>query len=299
MDSTAQFIGHFFAELKNIYGPQLSGDLGVSRREFERLRKGRPFSCTRLDEILSLLNMSLETFNFSSPDPLLAANFLKGRGDSDLPPRYLLAAYSKRRIGRILFAILERYFDPQVTKSLQKGLQIGPKAFSPDNDELKVCTELYAHVYRWLKVRFGLTDQHLYWIGQRTAEYHERGELGKKFQHMTREEAYEYFLEEVAKYVERSYRYQLYHCSKDKVIIRKRFAPHMLEEFKKKSYGNAETDVYSLGFTTTVGYFSTTCFPVARKTACIYEQGNYSEFSINLKQLDSPSRFPLPSELLS
>lgn len=299
MDSYAQKLAVFFSELRDIYGHELSTDLGLTRREFERLTNARPFSCERLDHLLSQLNMNLDSFTLSNPDPFLAAEFLKGDGLDLLPDRYLTAAYSKRRIGRIIFLILEKYFGAHLSESLRRGFQIGPDVFNIENDEEKVCTELYAKIYKWLKVRFGLKDEHLYWIGQRTAEHHEKGSLGKLFQTMSRDQAYEFFLEEVAKYVERSYRYQLYHCSKEKVVIRKRFAPHMLEEFRQNSYGNVECDIYSMGFATTVGYFSTTCFPVAEKTACLYDRSGYTEFTIDLKQFDSPSRFPQPSHLLS
>lgn len=299
MDIYAQKLAAFFLNLREVYGHELCTDLGLKRREFERLIHARPFPCERLEDLLSQLNINLDSFSLSDPDPFLAANFLKGHGLNHLPERYLVAAYSKRRIGRIIFSILETYFGPHLTDSLRRAFQIGPEFFNMENDEKRVCTELYANIYKWLKVRFGLEDQHLYWIGQRTAEHHEKGSLGKMFQSMSRDQAYEFFLEEVAKYVEQSYRYELYYCSKDKVVIRKRFAPHMLEEFKSKSYGNPECDIYSLGFATTVGYFSTTCFPVAEKTACLYDQSRYTEFSINLKQFDSPSRFPQPSSLLS
>lgn len=295
-----QKVSLFFNRLKDQHGSQLRSDLDISRREFERLSAGKPFGVERLNDILKQLNMNFGTFlYFDEPDVELASLYLKGEKPDGLPSQYLKAAYSKRRIGRIIFAILDKYFNPCISESLARTLQIGPQAMKGCHDDERVCTELYASLYSILKSQFGLTDSHLYWIGQRTAEYHEKESLGKKFLGLSREQAYQYFLDEVANYVEQSYQYELYKCNKNEVVIRKSYAPKILEMFNTKTYGNAETDMYSLGFTTTVGYFSSTCFPRAVKTACLYENDKFSEFSIDLKQLDSPSRFPSPQGLLA
>lgn len=287
-------IPNFFDELKEAYEGPLVEDLGLTRREFERLVSGRPFHCEKLKKVLNRLNMSFGTFIYGNPDAFIAADNLLGVASNSLPFEHLNAAYSKRRIGRILFSILDKYFHPYISKEVKRILQIGDNAFDKKFDDLNVCTELYAKIYWILKNVFKFNDENLYWIGQKTAEYHKDSELGKKFQRLKREEAYQYFLIEVAKHVEHSYQYELFCCDKNKVVIRKRFAGHVLDEFKTDSYGNSESDIYSLGFTTTIGYFSAAHFPRAKKTACIYENQSFSEFTIDLTQLDSPA--PLPHQ---
>lgn len=289
-------IGSFFSQLREIHKGALAPELNLHRREFERLINAKSFNCEKLDTVLQKLNMSVDSFYYHDPDPFLASLHLKGVGDCRLPKKYFTAAYSKRRVGRIIFAILDKYFSPDITQSLKRIMQIDPTAFNIEYDNERVSTELYGTIYSLLKNVFGFSNKHLYWIGQKTFEFHAESELGKTFFNQSRENAYQIFLEEVSKHVEKSYNYELFKCDKDEVIIRKRLSPEIAEKLGKKTYGNEETDYYSIGFTTTIGYFSSTCFPHAKKTACLYENNQYSEYCIDLKRQDDP---PLMGDQLS
>jgi hypothetical protein len=244
----------------------------------------------KFEMTLNQLGLNSLSLIQSSPDPEVAFQYLNGN-KCLVPNRFYYAAYSSRRIGRIIFEILKENFGDQFVKNIQHTLQIGPDFFLPEFDQNKINTELYGSIYRILTTYFGFTEQGLFWLGQKTAFLNQGTEFTQTLNHKNLVKDYSYFLEVLTRQIEQSHNYDLKILNDNKVIIRKTLSERILDELKIKKYGNHLTCTYSIGFATTVGYFSCGVFPSAKKTASLYSNQNETIFEIDLKTFKTPSLF--------
>lgn len=250
-------------------GVEVRDQLQLNRTQWDRLIQSRPMEFETTCRLLEALGLNF--FSFLGPSLDYEACRKHLRGDyCYIPKAYLRAAYSSNRIGRNLLSILEDYYGSFLKLSLMRTLQIGESYFSPQNDHRTVCTLLYAKIYQTLKALYGFTDEDLYWIGQKTAFYNSDTPLQRKFSQKGVKDAYAEYLEEITRIVERSYDYELARLSEREVIFRKRPAGELQDILQTKLYGNHESCVYSIGFTTTIGFYANGAFPLAKKTRCLY-----------------------------
>lgn len=241
--------------LKDCIGSELPDRLGVTRNEWKRIYLGKSIAFDRFEEIVSHLGISSLNLVYQKPDHYVCLKYLMGHREL-APQEYLLGAFSSRHIGIVLFKILKENLGLDFCHRLLLSLQIGPQFFSVENDQGFVNTELYGALYAMLVKGFGFSEDDLFWLGQQTAFENKQSSFAQKFNNYSIFDSYACFLEEVACNVEQSYDYEMVKLSREKVIVKKSLSNKLQDTLKKKSYGNKYTCIYSLGFGSTIGYFS-------------------------------------------
>jgi hypothetical protein len=273
------------------YGSSIKDQLELTRNQWERLIKGKAVDLDRYQETLQRLGLTPLTLKMGNVDPGILINHLEGQRDY-LPSSYKVAAFSSKKIGRSLMELLERFYGTQLKHHLLASLQIGPQFFESEHTPPKVSTILYSNIYKLLKSSYGFSDQDLYWLGQKTTETDLSPHWEQRYNASSLVDAYTDYLDQITLFVEQSYSYELHRLNAKEVVFRKRPGKQMQEILNTKVYGNHESCVYSMGFTSTVGYYSQGQYPKAKKTKCLYEGDDCSEFTVSLNDFSSPPYFP-------
>jgi len=277
--------------LKDCLGSELQDRLGVTRNEWRRLYLGKSLPFDRFEEIISHLGINSLNLVYQKTDHYVCLQYLTGRRDL-APQEYQIGAFSSHRIGSVLLKILQENTGHEFCQRLLLSLQVGNQFFSPDRENGFVNTELYGALYAMLVKGFGFSEEDLFWLGQQTAFENKETTFAQKFQKYSILVSYSCFLEEVAKNVEQSYDYELVKISSEKVIVKKTLSNMLQDTLKKKSYGNKYTCIYSLGFGSTVGYFSRNeKFPHSALTKNLYSGEDYTLFELKIDEPKQPRLF--------
>jgi hypothetical protein len=289
-----QRLANLYQYLRCHYGPSIRDRLEIKKSQWTRLLTSQPIDVDVLDYHLSQLGINQLTLQRQHFEPALVVNFLEGQKNY-LPSYYRIGAFSSKRIGISLFSIIENNYGKKTKDHILKSLQIGESFFDNTSSHNNVSTLLYSHIYEFLRSQIGVSEKDLYWIGQKTTMTDLNPHWKERYCGYTHAQAYADYLEQISLHVEQSYQYELYCLNKKEVIFRKRPSPLMQELLHSKIYGNHESCVYSLGFTSSVGYYANGLFPLAKKTRCLYQGDSFSEFVVDLTEFSPPSYFPISS----
>ncbi|PIP95416.1 MAG: hypothetical protein COW00_13000 [Bdellovibrio sp. CG12_big_fil_rev_8_21_14_0_65_39_13] len=277
--------------LKDCLGNELQDRLGVTRNEWRRLYLGKSLPFDRFEQIISHLGINSLNLVYQKVDHYVCLQYLMGHRDL-APMEYQIGAFSSRRIGSVLLKILNENIGPGFCQQLCLSLQIGSQFFTPDTECEFVSTELYGALYAMLVKGFGFSEEDLFWLGQQTAFENKESAFAKKFNNFSILDSYSCFLEEVANNVEQSYNYEMIKLTSEKAIVKKTLSHKLQDTLKKKSYGNKYTCIYSLGFGSTVGYFSRNeKFPNSTLTKNLYSGEDYTLFEWKIDDPKQPRLF--------
>lgn len=290
--NTREKLSLLYHFLRCHYGSSIRDRLEIKRSEWNRLITGRPIDIDVLDNHLSQLGINRITLQYKHFDPNLVVDYLEGRR-TFLPNFYKQGAFSSKKIGTSLLHIIEKHYGEKIKQHLLQSLQVGVDFFETNTTQNKVSTLLYSHIYEYLRSQGGLSEKDLYWIGQKTTKTNLNPHWSDRYRGSSLTQAYADYLEQISLHVEQSYQYELYRINQKEVIFRKRPSPLMQEILHSSVYGNHESCVYSLGFTSSVGYYTNGLFPVAKKTRCLYQGDRFSEFHVDLTQFSQPSYFAI------
>lgn len=285
-------LANLYQFLRCHYGSSIREKLEIKKSQWSRLLLAKPIEVDALDSYLSQLGINQLTLQQQYFEPSLVVDYLEGQKNY-IPDFYKVGAFSSKRIGVSLLEIIKKSYGEKTKQHLLKSLQIGEDFFNTTtSSQNKVSTLLYSHMYEFLRTQIGVSEKDLYWIGQKTTMTDLNPHWKERYNGLTHTQAYTDYLEEISLYVEQSYQYELYRLNKKEVIFRKRPNPLMQELLHSRIYGNHESCVYSLGFTSTVGFYANGLFPLTKKTRCLYQDDKFSEFVVDLTVFSQPSYFP-------
>lgn len=257
---------------------ELVSHFSISTRAFRRILKSGRMTAGEIQLISLASKLSPCVFLENEKiDPEYVRNVWELR--PYMNKKYKRGAYSRIGITKNILKILEETCGGELVLRVLSHLQVSKDFITSFCGN--VSTEINSDIYKYLVLFENFSTDSLYNLGLLTLNKNRRTDFESLVQSSSVKKSYEVFLGGVCEYFEKSFNYKLMKLSNSHAVIHKELSPGIIEELGQKTYSNAYADDYALGFCATIPAFKTKIFSNAKKTKCLFENGNYTEYEID------------------